>query len=214
MCEKCRLKLPLILSPFCKRCGQSLPKTLFHGKALNPNVCPACRTRHFPFSMSRSVMIYDEDTAPLILKLKYGDHGELASVFADLCVLTHFDIFKNIDMIIPVPLSIKRLLTRKYNQAALIGLEISKKIDVPMRTNLLKRKKFAGFQGGRSFKERQENVRDAFAISPLKKSGLEGKILLLVDDVMASGATILSCAKVLKESGAKEVRVLTLARSI
>ncbi|MBN2676347.1 MAG: hypothetical protein JXR30_03800, partial [Alphaproteobacteria bacterium] len=72
-CSQCLLKLPLIQDPFCKRCGQPLPESLFEKGDSNPSVCPACRTRKFPFSMLRSVMLYDEDTSSLILNFKYGD---------------------------------------------------------------------------------------------------------------------------------------------
>ncbi|MHA1540604.1 MAG: ComF family protein [Alphaproteobacteria bacterium] len=211
-CSSCVLKLPLIRSPFCKRCGQPLPSSLFQKNIKNPIVCSACRTRKFPFSASRSVMAYDEDTAKLILKLKYGDRGDLAIIFAELSMLYHKDLFEDTDFIIPVPLSLKRLLFRKYNQSALIGKHLSKLTDLPMLTNVLKRKKFRVSQGGLSFEKRFENVKDSFFIS--KKEKIQDKKILLVDDVIASGATILQCVKTIKKAGAKEVRILSIARTI
>lgn len=211
-CGQCLLKLPLIQSPFCKRCGQPLPAALFQKKGMNPFVCPACRTRKFPFSMSRSVMHYDEDTSPLILNLKYGDRGDLAPVFADLSFQHHIDLFQEVDFIVPVPLSFRRLFFRKYNQSALIGRVLSKRTQIPMLTDVLKRRKFRFAQGHLSFEKRHENVRDAFAV--MRSAKIEGKTVLLVDDVMASGATVLACARVLKKVGADEVRILTIARSI
>ncbi|MBN2780199.1 MAG: ComF family protein, partial [Alphaproteobacteria bacterium] len=124
----------------------------------------------------------------------------------------HIDLFENIDCILPVPLSIRRLLFRKYNQSALIGRVFSKHIKTAMLTDVLKRKRFTSTQGNLSFEKRHENVKDAFVV--LKPEKIVGKTVLLVDDVMASGATILSCARVLKKSGAAEVRILTIARSL
>ncbi len=212
VCHKCVLKLPLIHSPFCKRCGQPLPQALFKNKTKNPSVCPACRTKKFSFSSSRSVMLYDEDTAKLIMNLKYGDRGDLAIIFAELSLLYHRDLFDKLDLIIPVPISFGRLITRKYNQSALIGNALSKLIKVSMNTTILKRKKFKTIQGGLSFEKRFENVKGAFSIS--NKKDLEGKKVLLIDDVIASGATILSCAKILKKAGAKEIKILSIARTV
>lgn len=127
-------------------------------------------------------------------------------------MLYHRDLFEDIDFIIPVPLSLKRLLFRKYNQSALIGKHLSKLTDLPMLTNVLKRKRFKASQGGLSFEKRFENVRDAFFIS--KNSKVKNKKILLIDDVIASGATILQCAQIIKKTGAKEVRVLSIARTI
>lgn len=211
-CESCRHKLPFISTPFCLRCGQPLPKTLFVNHPQNVAVCPACRNRRLPCTKIRSVFIYDEDIAPLILRLKYGDRSDLIPVLADLSFLFQSDIFEGIHLILPVPLAFRRLLQRRYNQAALMAAHLSKRLKVPLEVSILKRVKFKQSQGGLSYHERHQNVKNAFSV--FKANKIQGKIILLVDDVMASGATVLECAKLLKQAGAKEVRILTLARSL
>ncbi|MBN2675897.1 MAG: ComF family protein [Alphaproteobacteria bacterium] len=212
VCSACILKLPLIQSPFCQRCGQPLPQSLFKKSKVNPAVCPACRAKRFPFSQSRSVMLYDEDTSRLILRLKYGDQTHLASVFADLVFLNHVDIFRDVDVIIPVPLGFMRLMKRQYNQSALIASVLSNRTKIPLNTRAFVRKHFNKSQGGLSFQARHENVKEAFFVKVLED--IEDKVVLLVDDVMASGATLLSASRALKKAGAKEVRLITIARTV
>lgn len=113
------------------------------------------------------------------------------------------------DGIVPVPLNVKRLRERGFNQSLLIARVISKKIRVPLLMDILLKKKETPPQVGLSAKERLLNLKNAFDV----KGDVNGLRLLLVDDVMTTGATVTECSKTLMKAGAKEVIVLTLARS-
>lgn len=116
------------------------------------------------------------------------------------------------DLIIPVPLHPRRLRWRGFNQAVLLGREVGREWGIPLDPFLLTRSAETPPQTTLTLRERQPNVRGAFAISP--RRSISRKTLLLVDDVYTSGATVKECARVLLRSGAREVQVLTLARTV
>jgi len=124
------------------------------------------------------------------------------------------DILSKTDLLIPVPLHWTRLFMRQYNQATLLSNQISHLTTIPTRTGLIKRHRSTPKQGYQNRKERIANVRGAFIVPFDKKPLIKGKSLTLVDDVFTTGATLTECARVLLKEGAKEVRVLTLARVI
>jgi ComF family protein len=116
------------------------------------------------------------------------------------------------DLIIPVPLHPRRLRWRGFNQSLLLAKQVSRKYDVPMDPFVLYRKRETAPQTQLAENERRKNVRGAFATDPEKS--LKGKSLLLIDDVYTSGATVNECSRVLLHDGAKDVYVLTLARTV
>jgi ComF family protein len=148
------------------------------------------------------------------LKLKQGDGTYLAPGLSKLMVRVGQDILAKTDILIPVPLHWKRLFLRQYNQAALLSNHITDQTSVPTITGLIKRHRSTPKQGRQNRKERAANVRGAFTVPLEKKPLIKGKCLTLVDDVFTTGATLTECARVLLNEGAKEVRVLTLARVI
>lgn len=115
-------------------------------------------------------------------------------------------------MIVPVPLHVLRLFARRYNQAAMLALGIGKASNKKVLLQALHRRKRTPSQGTLHRNERKRNVAGAFAVNPAMKKHLQGKAVLLIDDVLTTGATANACAKVLLAAGAKEVRVLALAR--
>jgi len=124
------------------------------------------------------------------------------------------DIFDGVDYIIPVPLHRSRLWKRRYNQAGLIAQYLSKSIDKPCLVDGLKRTRATPAQGYLHRKERQKNVKNAFAVQNKYQSKLKGKTILLIDDVYTTGATINECSKELLSHQVQNVRVLTLSRVI
>ena len=176
-------------------------------------LCPQCfaRLRFVGDNSAKraSAVVYDEISRRLILALKYGDRLDLASLLARQMYNAGQNVLQNADMLTGVPLHWKRMLFRKYNQAAVLAAELSKLSGVPVYPELLKRIKATPKQGMR--RERFENVKKAFVLNP--DFSVRGKTVVLIDDVVTTGATAQSCASVLSENGAKEVRLLTFARA-
>ena len=194
---------------------------------LFPPVCPVCSARTDAagnlcpdcFSALRfvtdntadqtSAVVYDTVSKQLVLTFKYGDRADLASLLARMMYNSGEVVLNGADMLTCVPLHWKRMLVRKYNQAAVLAAELSKLSCIPSNPMLLKRVKSTPKQGTR--KERFENVKNAFALNP--KYSIQGKTIVLIDDVFTTGATTQSCTDVLKKGGAKEVRLMTFAKA-
>ncbi len=209
LCPNCWKNCTFLSPPWCAFCGWPFPYET-PGEAL----CPSCY-RHPPlFSQCRSALAYHEGTRGFILKLKQGDGTYLAPGLSRLMMRVGQDILSQTDFLIPVPLHWRRLFLRQYNQATLLSYEITSKTNIPTRTDLLKRHRSTKKQGHQSRKERYANIHGAFAIRFGKASHIKGKRVTLIDDVLTTGATLSECARILLDGGAKEVRVLTLARVI
>jgi ComF family protein len=118
------------------------------------------------------------------------------------------------DMLIPVPLHWKRLWFRQYNQSALLASHLSVHTGIQLRSDILKRHRSTPKQGMKNRKARHDNVRKAFSVSSRKAAFCKGQRITLIDDVFTTGATLGECAKTLLSAGAKEIRVLTLARVV
>jgi ComF family protein len=114
----------------------------------------------------------------------------------------------------PVPLHWRRLFMRRYNQALLLAARLARDADVPLAPDLLRRRRWTGSQAGLKARERRRNVRLAFDVHPRWSARLEGRSILLVDDVLTTGATVDACVRVLQKAGAHRVDVLTLARVV
>ena len=159
-----------------------------------------------PFSMVINYGLYEGILAEAINQFKFHGVKRLSKPLGRL--LLSLDL-PALEGIVPVPLSIKRLRERGFNQSLLIASSISKNIRVPLLMNTLLKKKETPPQIGLSAKERRVNLKSAFEV----KGNIKGLRLLLFDDVMTTGATVAECSKQLIKAGAKEVIVLTLARS-
>ena len=202
VCAECFSKLLFVTEPFCHRCGRPVDKI-----AKEWGFCPFCKAmKEVYFDEARSALIYDENSSPLILALKYADRTENAPLLAKWINLTSKGI--TADVVVPVPLFRNRLLQRRYNQAALLAKEVAEMKGLRYEP-LLKRNRNTGNQGNLSANERRRNVKGAFSV--VKGCDVRGKTVMVVDDVMTTGATLNECAKTLKKAGAKKVIVLTLA---
>jgi ComF family protein len=209
LCAACWKNCTFLASPWCTLCGWPFPfETPFQ------TLCLSCHRLPPLFVECRSALAYQEESRRYILKLKQGDATYLAPGLSKLMVNVGQDILKETDMLIPVPLHWKRLFFRQYNQATLLSSHITRQTNIPTRTDLLKRYRSTQKQGHQSRKERYANVRRAFTIPFDKASFLKGKRITLIDDVFTTGATLTECTRVLLNEGAKEVRILTLARVI
>jgi ComF family protein len=124
------------------------------------------------------------------------------------------ELIAEADLVAPVPLHWRRLVTRRYNQALLLARNLTRDQPVKLAPDLLLRSRWTGSQTGRAAKERRRNVREAFAIHPRWRARTKGKTVLLIDDVLTTGATVEACARALQRAGARHVDVLTLARVV
>ena len=159
------------------------------------------------FSWARGVLIYDDASAKAIHRFKYNRDTTYSRPLGS--IISSYSELKGLDMVIPVPLHIKRLRERGFNQSLLLAKAVGKSHRITVEPYTLKRIRWTEPQVNLSGKERKLNVKGAFEV----QKDVKGKRILLVDDVYTTGATVRECSKILKKSGAKDVCVLTLART-
>ena len=174
--------------------------------------CAACLARPRAFDRARAACLYDETSREPILKLKHADRLDLAPLFARWLSRAAAGLLDEADAIAPVPLHPSRLLSRRYNQAAEIARPLSRLSGVPYLPDALIRRRATDTQGGKSGVGRRRNVAGAFEVPGGRARQVAGKRILLVDDVMTTGATAAGCARALKAAGAVRVDVAVVAR--
>lgn len=207
ICFNCRKLLFPIHPPLCPHCGRPFA-------AGDSHPCSRCMERMPNYDFARAGGLYRNAMITAIHSLKYRERIHLAKDLAGWTLQQCEDYWflPKADMLIPVPLHPRRLKERGFNQSLLIGRVLSEKLSIPCNPFILIRAIDTPPQVGLSEEKRRMNVRGAFEISRKKESLVAGKTLLLVDDVMTTGATVEECARTLKNSGAEKVYVLTIAR--
>jgi ComF family protein len=163
------------------------------------------------YDQARAVAHFSGEMRTLIHKFKYGDRQDLRSLFGRWLQDTGRDLLSDTDILVPVPLSRWRLLWRQFNQAALLSRELSRQTGIAMDPLILKRIRATRSQVGMTRDQRRRNVAGAFRVKQPARRRLNGKTVLLLDDVITTGATVEACARVLKRAGAARVNVLALA---
>jgi len=210
-CEECLGSFEAPPEKKCEVCGQTLAwMTPREGE---PLVCRACQQKTYAFDRARSYGIYDGPLVRAIILLKWERIEPLGGWFAERLgeVVLGAGEAMAADVVVPVPLHRDRERQRGYNQAGLISKPLARKLGLPHKAVLLMRTRPRPAKQVLSFEEHWESVRGAFATRP--GSQVDNKRVLLVDDVMTTGATLDACAKALLESGAKSVIGLTVARA-
>ncbi len=209
LCVDCWRTAAFIAPPLCVVCG--FPFELDFGE---PVACAACEARHPAYERARAVLAYDDASRSMLLDYKHGDRTDHAPALAAWMARSGADLLADADLIAPVPLHRRRLWGRRYNQAALLARELARTSGRAFAPDLLLRRRDTPSQGRLSPAGRRRNVRGAFAVRPGREAALKGARVLLVDDVMTTGATVEACARVLARGGAAGVDVLTLARVV
>jgi len=206
ICGECWSNVNFISEPYCEICH--LPFEY----EIGDSHCLDCVKRPPAYDKAYSVFVYDELSRAIITRFKYGDAIHFLPHLAKILHTKTQHI--KADFIIPVPLHYKRLVARRYNQAGLLASGLGKLSKRYALLDGLIRTKNTPPQAGLVRKERNRNIVDAFAVNPKHRHILKGKTVILVDDVMTTGATIQECAKVLKASGAEKVYSVTIARTV
>lgn len=201
--------LDFIADPFCMKCG--FP---FEFEVDGGGQCASCLGEPPPFKIARAALKYNDASRDIILGFKHADKLHVVSAFVPWLRRAGRDVLEEADVIVPVPLHHRRLLARRYNQAAIIAEALAKDAALDYVPDVLQRVRATPSQGHLTMKERFKNVRRAFAVCKRHKEAFRGKTIVLVDDVFTTGATVGECAKVLMKAGAKAVHVLTLARVV
>lgn len=210
VCGGCWSKLTFIAQPYCVTCGVTMPES-----ASPEAECLECIEHPPPYAKARAALEYNEHSTSLITRFKYSDQLQLAPLLTRWMEAVGKTLLMQADMIVPVPLHWTRLFTRKYNQAAILAQMLSKHSGKIYAPELLKRTRRTPPQARLTKSQRLKNVQGAFQLhKQAKKEDVKDKTILLVDDVMTTGATIRACSKILKKSGAKKVFVLTAARTV
>jgi ComF family protein len=209
LCGTCWRDLTFLGDPVCARCGVPFEITV-----ASRTVCGRCLAEPPRFSRARAALTYDDASRPLILRFKHGDDLQAAPLFVTWMLRAGEALLADADEIVPVPLHRWRLFSRRYNQAAELARGLAKRSGVPAMTDGLIRVRRTPSQGVLGREARRRNVQGAFRPNPERVEVLRGKRVLLIDDVMTSGATVSACATALKRAGVRTVDVLTVARVV
>ncbi len=209
LCATCWADVTFLTPPLCPRLGIPLPP----GATEDMVSVPALAAPPL-FDRARAVAVYGGTMRQLIHDFKYRDSHAGRRLFREWLAQAGAEFLAEAELLVPVPLYPLRLLSRRFNQAAVLAQDLSRVSGVPWSPAVLYRRKRTRAQVGLSHRQRQRNVAGAFAVAPKAAARLKGCHVLLVDDVITTGATANACAQALKRAGARQVDVLALARVI
>jgi ComF family protein len=209
LCPACWAKLSFIEPPYCARLGIPFvydpgPGLLSMEAIANP---PA-------YDRARAAVRYDDVARGLVHKFKYSDHMELAGMMGQWMARAGRELTREADALVPVPLHWRRLWARRFNQSAALAHAVGRQAGLPVLTETVRRVRATPQQVGLDKGERAQNVSGAFRVPAERKADVAGRRLILVDDVLTSGATVDTCARALLRAGAAHVDVLTFARVV
>lgn len=215
VCSGCWTRAKPIVGPYCKKCG--LPIGLQDREEIqSPYLCYECRQRVWHFDRAREAFVFEGPVRKSVHMMKYNGRFGLAAWLGQKMMMVLQDRIKNIDrektVMVPVPLSSDRLREREFNHAFYLAKPISRITGIPLCPSILIRKRGSKPQVGLRPKERWANVRGTFHIN--RPERVKGKHVILVDDVLTTGATVNECARTLKKAGVIHVEVWALARTL
>jgi ComF family protein len=209
LCASCWSRLSPIERPFCERLG--IPFTYDPGPgilSMQAIASPPAYTR------ARAAVRYDDISRAMVHALKYGDRLDLAPVMSRWMARAGADLLADAEVVVPVPLHWRRIWARRFNQSAALATLLAASRDLPVSYAALRRVKATPQQVGLSKAERAANVQGAFRVEPSGKADIARRHVVLVDDVLTSGATMDACSRALLRAGARQVDVLVFARVV
>ncbi|MBO4850466.1 MAG: ComF family protein [Prevotella sp.] len=210
-CMVCGCRLAIEEEVLCAACNLHLPRT---GFAANPLDNPMARRfwGRIPVERASALFYYEagSEASHIIHAMKYYNHPEAATAMGRMAAeeFLPFGFFQDIDLIIPVPLTRKRERQRGYNQSSAIAEGVAQVTHIPIVNNAVERKAFVSSQTRKTLRERMENVEHAFEATG--KADLEGKHILIIDDIVTSGATICACVNAMRDTADFKASILTL----
>lgn len=207
LCGSCWGQTPFIGGTVCNACGVPLP-----GEADHDVLCDACLRDRPPWDQGRAALIYCDLARKLVLGFKHGDRTELAGPAAGWLAQAAAPMLTADTLVAPIPLHWRRMLKRRYNQAAILAGALTDRTGHALCQDLLMRTMSTPNLDGLSKAERQERLSGAIAVTPRRRHRMAGRPVLLVDDVHTSGATFAAATEACLEAGASRVCVLALAR--
>ena len=209
LCPDCFRQTGFVTEPCCVCCGVPFAVAAQGGP---DRLCPSCRTVPPEFGRARAALRYDAHARRLILPFKHADRTEIAAALAPLMARAGAQLLRDAEVLVPVPLHRARLFRRRYNQAALLARALARIARIPALPDAMRRVRRTAPLGKHTAAERQAEVAEAFAVRASRTARIDGRRVLLVDDVLTSGATANACALALKAAGAVNVDVLAAAR--
>ena len=205
LCATCFGALNFVTAPFCIACG--LPFGV-----QGETTCLTCRTTPPPWREARAALMYDSAARNLILPFKHADRTDIAATLALHMQRAGAALLARADLLVPVPLHRWRLLARRYNQAALLAAALSRRTGRPALQDALRRIRVTQQLGRLPAAERAALLMGAIAVRPSRAAAVAGKRILLIDDVLTSGATARACTQALLDAGATSIDVLVASR--
>lgn len=213
LCPACFPDTRFITGAACARCGVPLPDD---GTGADDPwlACDDCLSMARPWRRGRAAMVYAGTGRRLVLALKHGDRPDLAPALAVWLARAAAPLMQPDTVVAPIPLHLRRLLQRRYNQAALISGRVARAHGAAHLPGLLMRGRHTPGQDHRGVADRFANIAGALAVNPRHAAAVAGRPVLLVDDVMASGATMAAATDALLAAGSGPVSVAVLARAV
>ena len=203
LCAACWQRLEHISTPYCSCCGRPLPY------AMPDTRCASCWIAPPPLARIRAACRYDDIASTMIIRYKHADALHLTPLLARLMRRFFDELTVSDQLVIPIPLQRRRYFRRRYNQSAELARYMAPEKFAP---SLLIRQRHTPSQAGKNRQQRIDNVRCAFAVPANKKSLIADRPIMLIDDVMTTGATLFEAAKTLQKSGAGPICDLVIAR--
>jgi ComF family protein len=208
LCAPCWGEAHLISGTVCDGCSAPMDLSLRAGETIR---CDDCAAGALQWDRGRAAALYGGSARALVLSLKHGDRPDIALALGRWMSRAAADLIEEADVMVPIPLHWRRFLTRRYNQSAELSRVMSRETGLPHAPDILRRMRPTEMQK-HSAAARTRNVEGVFAVPPYMREAVRGRRILIVDDVMTTGATLNAATTPLREAGAAQVSVAVFAR--